>query len=228
MTEWRKPKGGDPLNLSCTFPSDNALGIPNLRHTPLSRVPDWLVPYRERVAENADLSKAGLHFFLPDYRFETVWKRPQSALASLSRFGAVLTPDFSLYRDWPLVAQQWNTYRSRWCGAYWQRQGLTVIPTISWSTAASYDFCFLGVPRRSVVAIATVGLRWRQDLAAKSLFLAGFREMMRRLAPSLVLCYGSIPAACHELAEIICYPTRWQNIRQARAWAERRRRAYGG
>ena len=67
-----------------------------------------------------------------------------------------------------------------------------------------------------MVAVATVGLRWRQDATARSLFLAGFREMVARLSPSLVLCYGRIPPACQEMVEVVCYPTRWQSIRQAR------------
>lgn len=215
------------LNLSHPFPSDNDLGIPCLTHTPLSRVPAWLIPYRQRVRDTDQVHMAGLHFFLDDGRFEAVWQRPGQSLPGLRPFAAVLTPDFSLYRDWPLVAQMWNVYRSRWCGAYWQSHGLTVIPTVSWSTAASYDFCFLGIPRRSVVAVATVGLRWRQDAAARSLFLAGFRELVYQLSPSLVLCYGSIPAVCQEMVEVLCYPTRWQNIRQSRAWAALRREAHG-
>ena len=119
----------------------------------------------------------------------------------------------------------WNVYRNRWCGAYWQSKGLTVIPTVSWSTADSFDFCFLGLPRRSVVAVGTVGLRWRQDRAARSLFVAGFREMVMQLSPSLVLCYGSIPPECHAWVQVICHPTRWQSARQARAWGEA---VYGG
>lgn len=217
----------EPLNLSRRFPGDNDLDIPTLAHTSLAHVPGWLLPYRQRAEEPALVREAGLHFFLADYRFEAVWNRPQQTLAALRPYRAVLTPDFSLYRDWPLVAQMWNVYRSRWCGAYWQAHGLTVIPTVSWSTAASYDFCFLGLPRRSVVAVATVGLRWGQDETSRSLFMAGFREMARRLSPSLVLCYGGIPPQCHDLVEIICYPTRWQGIRQSRAWAGQRG-AYGG
>ncbi|MEZ4641741.1 MAG: DUF4417 domain-containing protein [Chloroflexota bacterium] len=215
----------DPLNLSYRFPGDNDLDIPMLAHTPLARVPGWLLPYRQRTEDPALVREAGLHFFLSDYRFEAVWNRPQQTLTALRPYRALLTPDFSLYRDWPLVAQMWNVYRSRWCGAYWQAQGLTVIPSISWSTAASYDFCFLGLPRRSVVAVATVGLR---DEEARLLFLAGFREMVRRLSPSLVLCYGRIPSQCHDLAEVLCYPTRWQSIRQGRAWAARRQGTVSG
>jgi hypothetical protein len=217
----------DPLNLSRRFPGDNPLDIPQLAHTPLASVPGWLMPYRQRPVDGEMARGAGLHFFLEDYRFEAVWNRPGQALKGLRPYTAVLTPDFSLYRDWPLAAQLWNVYRSRWCGAYWQANGLTVIPTVSWSTAVSYDFCFLGIPRHSVVAVATVGLRWRQDETARTLFVAGFREMLRRLSPSRVLCYGDLPPLCHDLVEIISYPTRWQGIRQARRWAEQRAAAHG-
>jgi hypothetical protein len=53
-----------------------------------------------------------VHFFLDDARFEGVWHRPHAALPGLARFGAALTPDFSLYAGWPLALQLWNTYRN--------------------------------------------------------------------------------------------------------------------
>jgi hypothetical protein len=48
------------------------------------------------------------------------------------------------------------------------------------------------------------------------LFVDGFREMVQRLEPFVVLVYGRLPAACHELVEVISYPTRWTSIRAAR------------
>ncbi|MCC6602499.1 MAG: DUF4417 domain-containing protein [Anaerolineae bacterium] len=150
-----------------------------------------------------------------DYRFETVWNRPIKALEALRPYTTLLTPDFSLYRDWPLTLQLWNTYRNRWCGRFWQEQGFSVVPTISWSSPASYDFCFLGVPRRSLVAVATVGVNL-QDPLENALFLNGFTEMVRQLTPLLVLSYGHLPPACGELVETKIYSTRWTNIRAAR------------
>ncbi len=52
------------------------------------------------------------------------------------------------------------------------------------------------------------------------LFVDGFTEMVRWLEPLVVLCYGRLPAACHELAEIVTYLTRWTNIWTARQWGE--------
>jgi hypothetical protein len=209
------PGRWDSLNASHLFPTTNVLGIPQLAHTPVSATPAWLVPYRTRIRSTRELEGA-VHFFLEDYRFETVWYRPRKALAALQGYQTVLTPDFSLYRDWPLVLQQWNTYRNRWCGAFWQSHGFTVIPTVSWSTRASYEFCFLGIPPRSVVALSTVGIAWT-DPVEHRLFLDGFREMVNRLQPSRVLCYGPASRTMEALVEIVTYPTRWEGIRRARA-----------
>ena len=213
---WQSQPGSfDTLHANQLFPSDNTWGIPVLQHTSVSRAPDWLVPYRQRIRAHESLTDGCVHFFLDDYRFETVWNRPVKALAALAPYQTLLTPDFSLYRDWPPTLQLWNVYRNRWCGRFWQEEGFTVIPTVSWSTAVSYNFCFLGVPRRSVVAVSALGVNLEAPLAYR-LFVDGFVEMVRRLEPLMVLSYGHLPPVCHELAEIVSYPTRWTNIRAAR------------
>ncbi|MAU00664.1 MAG: hypothetical protein CL608_26260 [Anaerolineaceae bacterium] len=209
-----KPGSFDVLHAQQLFPSGNEYGIPDLLHTPAA-CPAWLVPYRQRIRADGPLDDGCVHFFLDDYRFETVWNRPVKALEALAPYQMVLTPDFSLYRDWPLMLQLWNTYRNRWCGRFWQEEGFTVISTVSWSTAVSYDFCFLGVPRRSVVAVSAVGVNLDAPLEYR-LFVDGFMEMVRQLEPLLVLAYGRLPAACHELVEVVAYPTRWTSIRAAR------------
>lgn len=217
-----KPGAFDALHATQRFPSANEYGIPDLGHTSATRIPAWLVPYRTRVRSKDPLDDGAVHFFLDDYRFETVWRRPRKALAALAPCATVLTPDFSLYRDWPLMLQMWNVYRNRWCGAFWQRRGFTVIPTVSWSTAASFAFCFLGLPRRGVVAVGTVGVDLADPLEYR-LFADGFREMVARLDPVTVLSYGPLPAGCRCLVRrVVTYPTRWTNIRAARRQGQKR------
>jgi hypothetical protein len=213
-----KPGNFDRLRVTEPFPTDNRWGIPALQPTPLSQIPAWLIPYGQKATSKQSFDDGALHFFLEDYRFETVWNRPRQTLPGLRRYRTLLTPDFSLYRDWPLAAQLWNVYRNRWCGRFWQSQGFRVIPTVSWSGAASYDYAFLGVPRRGVVAVGAVGAALRETLAY-DLFVDGFAEMVRRLEPAVVLSYGRLPAVCHELAEVVAYPTRWSGVRAARRQA---------
>ncbi|HFE67257.1 MAG TPA: DUF4417 domain-containing protein [Chloroflexi bacterium] len=108
-----KPGSFDALHAAQVFPSGNEYGIPDLLHTSADRVPAWLVPYRQRIRVNESLDDGAVHFFLDDYRFETVWNRPRKALEALRPYTTLLTPDFSLYRDWPLTLQLWNVYRNR-------------------------------------------------------------------------------------------------------------------
>lgn len=216
-----KPGSFDTLHAGHCFPASNHYGIPDLAAAPSTRLPVWLVPYRQRIRANRPLDDGAVHFFVDDYRFESVWSRPYKALEALAPYTTLLSPDFSLYRDWPLTLQLWNTYRNRWCGRFWQEQGFIVIPSLSWSTVLSYDFCFLGVPRRSVVAVSAVGVNSGNPLEYQ-LFVAGFIEMVRQLEPTVVLSYGPLPAMCQEWVKVVTYPTRWTNIRAARRQQARR------
>lgn len=70
-----------------------------------------------RSAKNPE-DKA-VHFFLDDYQFNRVWTDPDRYIPMLQRFKYVLTPDFSLYTDFPKALQIYNHYRKHWLGAYW-------------------------------------------------------------------------------------------------------------
>jgi len=107
-----------------------------------------------------------------------------------ARAGAVMSPDFSMYRDMPRALQLYNHYRKHWLGQFWQTRGAVVIPTISWSDNASWDFCFDGEPRGGIVAVSTVGVK--RDKEAFGLFSAGWSEMLGRLAPKRVIVCGEV------------------------------------
>lgn len=204
------PGSFDALHTQQLFVSDNSFGIPCVPHAPLSYTPDRFIAYRTRVRDQQGTHGAALHFFLDDYRFETVWSRPLKARQSLKAYRTLLSPDFSLYADWPLAVQQWNVYRSRWCAQLWNCWGFQVIPTISWSTTASFAFCFAGIARHSLVAISTVGVR----AADRVLFETGYREMLVRIQPSRVLCYGRKAhlETLTELADTRFYQASWSGL----------------
>lgn len=141
-----------------------------------------------------DASGMIAHFFYDDYKFSACWSNPDVYLDRLKDFKAVAAPDFSLYTDFPLALQILSVYRRQWMGAYWQSLGLDVIPAPVWGDERSYDFCFDGVPRHSVVAVSSVGVKADREWngAANALFLHGYEEMLRRLEPETVLYYGDM------------------------------------
>lgn len=75
-----------------------------------------------------DCSNAGVHFFLHDYQFERIWNYPQRYIETFKKFKFILSPDFSPYTDMPKATKIFNVYRNRWCGRYYQTQGIKVIP----------------------------------------------------------------------------------------------------
>lgn len=135
-----------------------------------------------------------IHFFLDDYQFTRLWNSPDRYLEVLKRFKAVFTPDFSMYSDFPKAIQIYNHYRKHWLGAYWQENGITVIPTISWSDENSFEWCFDGEPIGGAVAVSSVGTQ--NSAETKAMFLKGYTEMIKRLQPSLVYFYGKVPEEC--------------------------------
>lgn len=150
-------------------------------------------------ARNAKESEnKAVHFFLDDYQFIRVWTDPDRYVPILQRFKYVLTPDFSLYTDFPKSLQIYNHYRKHWLGAYWQMHGINVIPTICWSDRESFEWCFDGEPTQSVVAVSSVGTQNSKE--KKQRFLEGYMEMVERLQPAQIIFYGTVPEECKETA----------------------------
>lgn len=130
----------------------------------------------------------GIHFFIDDYQFERCWRRPMEYVPVLQEYEFCLTPDFSLYMDMPLPLQLFNVYRSRAMGNLWQRNGIEVVPTLQWADSESYGFAFDGLPRKSTVAVSTVGVN--RSRKATERWRRGMAEAVRRLEPKTVLLYG--------------------------------------
>lgn len=135
-----------------------------------------------------------VHCFVDDYQFIRYWNSPNTYISKLRQFRSICAPDFSTYTDMPVAMQIYNHYRKHWLAAYWQLHGITVYPTISWSTPESYAWCFDGEPVGGIVAVSSVGCM--ADSESKRLFLRGYEEMWKRLSPSWVIFYGKVPIEC--------------------------------
>ena len=132
-----------------------------------------------------------VHFFEDDYLFERLWRNPQKYLEILKRYNGVILPDFSLYRDMPLVMQLWNIYRSRAIGCWLQMNGVKVIPNIRYGDRRTYRVCCDGIEKHCVIAIGSHGnLKLAND---KEIFLDGLDAVVKRLQPTAIVVYGAAP-----------------------------------
>jgi hypothetical protein len=123
-------------------------------------------------------------YFLQDYKFEGVRRRPWNYTERLRQYKQVLSPDFSCYSDMSKDEQWVSIFLNRLIGAYWQKQGLFVIPTVTWGGEKTFEFCFDGVEKESIVAISTIGTSKN-----RAGFMAGFIRMCEMINPEKVICY---------------------------------------
>ena len=87
--------------------------------------------------------------------------------------------------------QLYNTFRNRWCGAYLASKGIRVIPTVNWGDETTFDFCFEGIPKGSIVAVSTYMVQEHNNHSdQKEFFLKGHHEMLKRIEPSKIICYS--------------------------------------
>lgn len=149
-------------------------------------IPKELIGFN--YAKTSKKKDAGIHFFIDDYQFERIWAAPDKYVDVLKQYECILSPDFSLYMDMPMPMKIWNVYRSRQIGAFYQSKGVKVIPTISWAEPETYTFCFAGIPKNSIVAVSTIGVK-KEDKAYQ-IWTDGMRAMIDYLEPSTILVYG--------------------------------------
>ena len=174
------------------FDNIGKYNIPIIKPVNIDNLPELIsFNYAKSTKDKAD---KGIHFFVDDYQFLRLWKTPSKYINLLKQFRVVFTPDFSLYTDFPVAMQIYNHYRKHWLGAYWQSQGITVVPTIGWSDSQSYDWCFDGEPVGGTVAVSSVGTQ--NNKHAKQLFIDGYNQMIQRLNPQTIVFYGDVPSEC--------------------------------
>ena len=191
--------------------------------TTSAELPKRIITYKEAKEEyrkqlrkgNKDFfNDAFVCFYEDDHEFDSIfgiWFRSKQAYKILSHFAGIITPDFSLYQDFPLPLKLWNTYRMRAFG-YWYGTlcGHAVINNVRWGTLETYWYCFDGIPENSVIAIGTVGGNPRK-LIDRERFDKGLRELVRRLHPHTIIVYGSTNYKCFKELEaqgitILAYP----------------------
>lgn len=173
------------------FPCIGFYGIPEMK--PTQTVGDKMLRFMDWKEVN-DPENYIAHFYYDDYKFISAWREPNKYIERLRKFKAVVSPDFSLYTDFPRALQILSCYRRQWCGAYWQHLGIDVIPDVVWGDKESFAYCFDGIPKGGTVAVSSVGVKRDNEWNNKNgdMFKAGYDEMLKRLEPTTILFYGDM------------------------------------
>ena len=80
-------------------------GIPEIKPTQFEKCD--FIGFNFAKSEK-DRAGKGVHFFLDDYQFQRMWTHIDQYIPMLQQFRHVLSPDFSLYTDFPKALQIYN------------------------------------------------------------------------------------------------------------------------
>lgn len=147
------------------------------------------IPFEKRNLYND--KNLGIHFYIYDGAFKQIINNPEKYKDELKRFGAVISPDFSVCYDMPISRQIYSTYMNRVMGAYYQNYGINVIPNVRWGDSRSYEFCFEGLDKEGTYSIGSYGQIKRNS--NRYYFEKGLEEFFKRLHPKKVYVYGAMP-----------------------------------
>ena len=164
-------------------------GIPMLMNLENADIPKDMIPFSK--AKTAINKRQYVHFYEHDQAFSTVLTGTKNYLELLKQYDGVITPDCTLMIGQAPCLQQANTYMNRAVGYYLQKNGIPIIPNIRWSDESSFEYCFLGVPKHSIVSVSTHGCITSR--AERKMFKIGLNAMLDELAPHTVLVHGYTP-----------------------------------
>lgn len=177
----------NPLFMRNNYNTDGKWGLPVIKKQTLDTNNIELIACSDtKLHEQKENKICGVHFFVDDYRFNGIYNNPEKTLYKYSQYRFLLSPDYSTYTDMNLWRQLESVSKNRWVGAYWQSKGLTVIPTISWGLSQSFDFCFDGVEKHSIVAIGMIGCK-----KSRINFMRGYNAMLEKIQPEKIICFGT-------------------------------------
>ena len=154
-------------------------------------LPEKVVTFSKAMSKSWSDFECWVVFYEHDKEFERLWNNPKQYLDKLKKFKGVISPDFSLYRNMPLVMQMWNTYRGRSLAVWLQNNDVEIIPNVRFGDERTFSFCFDGVEENKTVAVGTHGCIKRKE--DRIFFKVGLARMVQRLSPKTIIVYGSVP-----------------------------------
>jgi hypothetical protein len=156
---------------------------------PCRLVPSKMIVFSEAMRMRRADPDAWVHFYEDDYRFQRLWRAPETYFPRLRSFAGVVSPDFSLYRNMPAADRIHNTHRNQLLGARLQTDGANVIANVRLSGRASIPYALAGAPRNSTIALGLHGCT--KNKSNRRHVVEEIALICHELAPANLVAYGS-------------------------------------
>lgn len=127
-----------------SYPSDNDAEIPNLRMDMMAN--ECTKPFCAWGEQKRTFNmcyQGVLHFYVDDYRFNSLYEHPEKILAMHPK--NIVEPNFSLFADTPVAFGLQAIYKKRWIARCMQERGIKVFVDLN-VNAKFYKLNMLGVP----------------------------------------------------------------------------------
>lgn len=173
------------LFLRNEFESSGVWGFPIIKKQELDLNDIELIASSDTSKSDTCNLHKGVHFFVDDYRFRSIYDHPERSLEKYAKYRFLLTPDNSLFSEMNPWRQIESVAHSRWVGAFWQSNGLTVIPTVSWAQPSSFRFCFDSIEKGAIIGVGMIGCKHE-----KTAFMKGYNAMLEEISPTAIICFG--------------------------------------
>lgn len=201
------------------FKSDLMFGIPALRSDRLATLPSydiktfsgadttwqevdhpnkmWIYIYKSAGVREVPKDRGIVCFYTDDTAFAQLWNDPVTYTKRMidAGFKYVMSPNFSLWGNWPEALWIYQIYRARWLGRFFQEAGLQVIPDVDFGVGKNIDLekhidlFACGLPRHApVVSMQLQAIRDGDFEQVKQ----GVSMVYDRLEPDKFIFYGSI------------------------------------
>lgn len=176
------------INKGMNLPSDNTR-LPRLQKFN-GELPSSLIPFHEARAQynKGVVSEASPCFYIDDKHFNCLLGNPLDYSAMLKDYKSVVSPDFSVYRNYSFELRKRNTWVNYSFAELWQVNGMSVIINVVWSGPDSYEYAFAPIPRGSVIAINSSGVKG--DSRSTYYWMDGYKEMLKVVKPERIIRYG--------------------------------------
>ena len=195
---------------------DGKYQIPMIPVCNLDYLPEDSIDFEESFSRKIkNHRKLNVNFYIDDTKFTRLWNNPDKYMEHLKCFHSVTMPDFSISTGssgMPFALNIYNKYRNHAIAWYLYMHDITVIPSVPIADKDSYDWCFDGLPKHSILSVCTNG-RVRAK-ASRIEFCYGFKVMCERLEPKRVIIVGRIPDELNADIPITNFQTRNQRINE--------------
>lgn len=131
--------------------TDDLIPFPVVNKVEDVDLPSIALPFSNVVNKNT--SDVLVVFYEPDKNFARILHNPKRYVEPLKKFKYVVGPDFSQKIGMNPFIRFSNSWWNKALTAFFQKMGIIMIPNVSWSSPASYEYAFKGLPKKSVVAI---------------------------------------------------------------------------